>query len=140
MGRSVSKYPFTIRSGRASKQPRGSGRGHRRANSVSGKAREGGDLAEPIVDRAQRRRGRKAPARPATQDRGGVSRKLRVFAGLWALAALPSPAPAQGPVITEFMAVNNRILADQDGDYSDWIEIFNLASSRVSLDGWYLTD
>src|SRR6267143_2725661 len=74
MGRSVSKYPFTIRSGRASKQPRGSGRRHRRASFVSSKAREGGDLAEPIVDRAQRRRGRKAPARPATQDRGGVYR------------------------------------------------------------------
>src|SRR3989442_10961195 len=85
-GAGVPKYLLTIRSGRAPSRPRGSCIGHRRANFVSGKAREEGDLAEPIVDRAQRRRGRKAPARPASQDRGGVSRwtamgEAQVFRG-----------------------------------------------------------
>ena len=28
-------------------------------------------------------------------------------------------------VISEFMASNTKTLADQDGDYSDWIEIYN---------------
>jgi hypothetical protein len=43
-------------------------------------------------------------------------------------------------VITEFMANNNRILADQDGDYSDWIELHNSGNTSVNLAGWYLTD
>src|SRR6059036_643804 len=105
------KYLLTIRSGRASRRPRGSRTGPRRANFVSGKAREGGDVPSPLgppggtrladpdpptpaepgegryPDRAQRRRGRKAPARPATQDRGGVSRPPLRVAGLCLLAA-----------------------------------------------------
>ncbi|MBN1582380.1 MAG: CotH kinase family protein [Anaerolineae bacterium] len=42
--------------------------------------------------------------------------------------------------ISEFMASNNSILADDDGDYSDWIEIHNREATRVDLDGWYLSD
>ncbi|MBN2474267.1 MAG: CotH kinase family protein [Pirellulales bacterium] len=46
-----------------------------------------------------------------------------------------------GPLlISEFMAVNNGTLADEDGDYEDWIEIHNPTEATVSLDGWYLTD
>ena len=44
------------------------------------------------------------------------------------------------PIITEFLAVNNNSISDDDGDQSDWIEIFNPTDSDVSLDGWYLTD
>ena len=43
-------------------------------------------------------------------------------------------------VINEFMAANTKTLADQDGDYSDWIEIYNSGSSPVNLADWYLTD
>jgi hypothetical protein len=49
-------------------------------------------------------------------------------------------------VITEFMASNhsNEPLApgeilDEDGDSSDWIEIFNPTDTTVNLAGWYLT-
>jgi hypothetical protein len=42
--------------------------------------------------------------------------------------------------IDEFMASNNSILADMDGDYSDWIEIRNREATPVDLGGWYLTD
>ncbi len=48
-------------------------------------------------------------------------------------------APA-APVISEFMADNKSTLADEDGAYSDWIEIHNPDASPVALDGWYLTD
>src|SRR5262245_34978736 len=68
----ATKYVLAIRCGRAPEKAVDSCTGHRRANFVTGKAREGGGLAEPAVDRAQRSRGRKAPARPATQDREGV--------------------------------------------------------------------
>lgn len=43
-------------------------------------------------------------------------------------------------IISEIMAINDTVLADEDGDYSDWIEIYNPGSATVSLSGWYLTD
>jgi len=43
-------------------------------------------------------------------------------------------------VITELMAANSVTLADEDGAYSDWIELYNPTNTTVSLDGWYLTD
>jgi hypothetical protein len=48
-------------------------------------------------------------------------------------------APAN-PVITEFMADNQATLADEDGAYSDWIEIHNPTPTPLSLAGWKLTD
>ncbi|RYD36805.1 MAG: hypothetical protein EOP86_05040, partial [Verrucomicrobiaceae bacterium] len=44
------------------------------------------------------------------------------------------------PVISEFMASNKATLADEDGAFSDWIEIHNPDSAPVSLAGWKLTD
>lgn len=43
-------------------------------------------------------------------------------------------------VISEFMAANVSTLADEDGDYPDWIEVHNQAATAVELGGWYLTD
>lgn len=42
--------------------------------------------------------------------------------------------------IDEFMASNQTTIADEDGDFSDWIEIHNPAASAVNLSGWSLTD
>jgi len=42
--------------------------------------------------------------------------------------------------ITEFMADNESSLRDEDGDYSDWIEIYNAGTTLQNLDGWSLTD
>ena len=42
--------------------------------------------------------------------------------------------------ITEFMAINNDTLADEDGEYSDWIEVYNASVGDVSLENWGLTD
>jgi methionine-rich copper-binding protein CopC len=44
------------------------------------------------------------------------------------------------PLVTEVMASNNVTIADQDGDYPDWIEIFNPGDAATDLAGWYLTD
>ena len=44
------------------------------------------------------------------------------------------------PVISEFMASNETMLADEDGDFPDWIEIFNPDDDPVDLGGFYLTD
>ncbi|MBN1415281.1 MAG: CotH kinase family protein [Bacteroidales bacterium] len=42
--------------------------------------------------------------------------------------------------ISEFMAVNNSSLQDEDGDHPDWIEIHNAGSADLYLNGWSLTD
>ena len=42
--------------------------------------------------------------------------------------------------ITEFLASNNSQRRDANGDYSDWVEIWNPTGSAVDLEGWYLTD
>lgn len=56
-----------------------------------------------------------------------------------ALALLTAPLPG-APVISEFMAANTSGLADQDGAYSDWIEIWNPDATAVNLAGYGLTD
>ncbi len=48
---------------------------------------------------------------------------------------------AQGEVlITEFMASNSVSLLDEDGDSSDWLELYNAGDEAINLDGWFLTD
>lgn len=42
--------------------------------------------------------------------------------------------------ITEFMAENSNTIDDEDGDSSDWVELFNGGTNTVNLAGWYLTD
>jgi hypothetical protein len=43
-------------------------------------------------------------------------------------------------VISEFMAKNDSTLIDGDGNYSDWIELYNTGDTTVVLTGWYLSD
>jgi len=47
---------------------------------------------------------------------------------------------AQDLIITEFVAANNRGIQDEDGQFSDWIEIHNPEQQAVSLAGWYLSN
>jgi hypothetical protein len=42
--------------------------------------------------------------------------------------------------ITEFKAVSNGSLLDEDGSWSDWIELYNAGPAAIDLDGWFLTD
>jgi hypothetical protein len=56
------------------------------------------------------------------------------------LLNIQSYATAQSIIINEFMASNRTVLADEDGDYSDWIELYNRTSQDINLQGWRLTD
>ena len=56
---------------------------------------------------------------------------------LWVAFAARSNAEV---LINEFMALNTTTLADQDFQYSDWIEIYNSGPETVDLGGWFLTD
>lgn len=42
--------------------------------------------------------------------------------------------------INEFVASNGSGLTDEDGNFSDWIELYNPTDETVSLEGWSLTD
>ncbi|PYJ02743.1 MAG: hypothetical protein DME25_15400 [Verrucomicrobia bacterium] len=47
---------------------------------------------------------------------------------------------ADHPVINELLAINSSLALDADGGRnSDWVEVFNGASSAISLAGWRLT-
>lgn len=54
---------------------------------------------------------------------------------------ISSAIPVSGDlVINEFQASNSTTVADQDGDYDDWIELYNNSNSTISLDTMYLSD
>lgn len=45
-----------------------------------------------------------------------------------------------GVVINELMASNTMTVTDQDGEYEDWIELYNNSSTQVDLSGYFLSD
>ncbi|HXC50849.1 MAG TPA: lamin tail domain-containing protein [Candidatus Limnocylindrales bacterium] len=64
---------------------------------------------------------------------------LRPFAAVFAALFL-LPCEARALVISELMASNATTITDEDGEYSDWVEIFNNSASTANLGGMYLTD
>ena len=42
--------------------------------------------------------------------------------------------------INEFMSSNQTTLQDLDGDFSDWIEIFNAGNTTIDLEGYMISD
>ena len=65
----------------------------------------------------------------------------------YAFMAQESQVEEPSLIISEFMAINGSKppldageLLDEDGDSSDWIEIYNPTDAAIDLDGWYLTD
>ena len=43
-------------------------------------------------------------------------------------------------IINELMGKNDTTIMDIDGDYSDWLELYNTSPDTISLNGFYLTD
>ncbi|MBC7920866.1 MAG: CotH kinase family protein, partial [Ferruginibacter sp.] len=63
---------------------------------------------------------------------------LLMLVGLW--GAQPPRLAAQGLVLNEFMAANASVVADEDGDFPDWIEVYNAGDQAVQLAGFGLSD
>lgn len=57
---------------------------------------------------------------------------LRTQIGTW--------TPIEGLAINEVMASNDSTIADEHGDYDDWIEIVNISGSAIDLTGLGLID
>ena len=47
---------------------------------------------------------------------------------------------AGGVRINEYMSRNRSVLYDRDGDYGDWVELYNFSDHMVDLSGYFLTD
>src|SRR6185369_10892135 len=59
--------------------------------------------------------------------------------GSWTYLLDPN-APQPGVLINEFLASNKNGLHDEDGDSSDWIEVYNASDLTVNLKDWLLTN
>lgn len=68
--------------------------------------------------------------------------KIHFFKGILLLSVLISlqVSFAQEVYINEIMASNSNTISDEDDDYEDWIELYNAGTSRISLDGFGLSD
>ena len=85
------------------------------------------------------------PLRGRLSPIAAVGRGWQLLGALLLLASLAAPPrlaaqTSTNLLITEFMASNGRTLVDEDGDYSDWVEIHNPGSLPVNLFNWCLTD
>lgn len=77
---------------------------------------------------------------PGNTHIGGVILRSSIIPSVLGAALAASSLVAEDLVISEFMASNRATMADEDGDYSDWIEVYNPGDTAMSLDGWALTD
>jgi len=68
----------------------------------------------------------------------GYPRQAVAMILLWA-ASVPAQPPHK-VCINEFMASNGTSIADEGGQYDDWIELHNPGPSSVDIGGMFLTD
>lgn len=59
---------------------------------------------------------------------------------LFLLILFSNYAHSQNIIINEIMSANNDFLADKDGDYSDWIELYNDENQPINLQGIKISD
>jgi hypothetical protein len=82
----------------------------------------------------------KRPRKKSRAFAGLVKRNKRAFASL-GFETLEPRMMMTGVVINEILASNSgQYIQDEDGDDSDYIELYNSSESPIDLGGWYLTD
>ncbi len=59
---------------------------------------------------------------------------------LFFLSIIINSVFAQQVLINEFMSSNQTTLQDSDGDYPDWIELFNPGENIIDLEGYMISD
>ncbi len=75
-------------------------------------------------------------------DGDGFDDGIEVAAGTNPLddAEVPDFPTLGGVLVNEFLASNNDNRLDQDGDSSDWVELWNPTGVAIAIGGWFLTD
>jgi hypothetical protein len=67
----------------------------------------------------------------------------------WRFLSVPTPGSANSAgvstlrgtlFVNEFMANNQTTIPDEAGDYDDWVELYNVDTTSISLANLYLTD
>ncbi len=76
----------------------------------------------------------------AENDNIGIFSPQRAEHEYHTITATTSDPTVGDLVINEFMASNYETVADQDGEYDDWIELYNNGASSIDLEGYYLSD
>lgn len=81
---------------------------------------------------------------PSTDQSAG---RIEDGASTWIIFSNPTPGAANIELppeinirINEFMAGNDSFIADDFGEYDDWIELYNPGAASVDVGGWYITD
>jgi hypothetical protein len=49
-------------------------------------------------------------------------------------------SPTTGIMINEIMTQNTNFISDENGEYDDWVELYNAGQNDINLTGYYLTD
>ena len=52
---------------------------------------------------------------------------------------LPEPDGSSPIVLNELLASNDAVLADEAGEFDDWLELHNKSDAEVDLSGWLLS-
>ena len=50
------------------------------------------------------------------------------------------PSSSNTIVVNELMARNDNTAADEQGQFEDWIELYNVTAGAIDLTGWHLSD
>ena len=66
--------------------------------------------------------------------------RLKYLAIFILFCAIYNLGYSQSLHINELMSSNLQIIKDEDGDFSDWIELINTSSSAINLADYYLSD
>ena len=62
-----------------------------------------------------------------------------IIYSFYTISTIPN-IKAQDIVINEIMSSNSTYIEDLDGDYSDWIEIYNKSNTLIDLSDYFLSD
>lgn len=76
----------------------------------------------------------------AENNTTGMFSPQRAEHEFYSISATTTNLPVGDLVINEFMASNQSTIADQDGEYNDWIEIYNNTTSSIDMGGFALSD
>ena len=67
-------------------------------------------------------------------------RLIQIFIPIFLISLTLSQASEPKLVINEFAAINDSGIQDEDGDFSDWIELHNFGTNSINLKNLSLTD
>jgi hypothetical protein len=68
------------------------------------------------------------------------SMKIPLLSSIFVIFTVYSAQAEVPVVINELMASNNKFIQDPQGQYADWIEIYNYGSNTINIGGMYLSD